>query len=236
MTTTGVGHPDWQAYANWRGQLASDVGVNYPPGSTAVGPFVTTNYASVFFSFNQSGGTVGQIELSWFDDVAMDNQVEALVFNLNTNTQIQVLLPAMGSALGIEVNNFGVGDIVADLYVLPTNLTPTRQMHHVLFPAMGNPAGNVAAGATSTTITQFMYGGPAFLFFDPQSTAGKLDFTMSSLDEDGNVDQQFIHFSLPTAPVHLMIAVPAAPIQVKVHNTDGAAAHTYAWSLVPANN
>lgn len=230
MSAPLSGHPDWQAYANWRGTLVQTGFVNYAPGTTVIGGYVFTNYASVYISLIQQFGT-GQLILTWYNDQAQTFVTESIPLNLAGNTIINVLMPADGNLLSVSVNNTGAGNLNFNLNILPMNIAVGKPVFHVNPNIVAQTNFTVGINTFVNVAIANMFAGMTYLYFDPQDGANKLTFRIYTIDLNGAQNQRICNFSALAAPSHQLIVMPSTPCIAQIINSDVAATHTYSWAL-----
>lgn len=231
MTIPGFGHPDWQAYANWRGTLAATAAVNYHTGQTVIGTFITTNYASVYVSAVGTSGS-GQLTLQWFADEAATMPTESVTFNVTGITLFNAITPASGNAVTVSFNNDLVPDVVFQFSLLPMNIPVGKTVFHVDPTGTGEFEQLVANSTTHTVAINQIMGGLAHVYFDPEGGSGKMAFKLYSIGEDGTRDARLCNFTNLTVPSQQLIVLPSEPLSVDIINSDGVNNHIISWALV----
>lgn len=231
MTAAGTGHPDWQSYANWRGTLATVPATHYHTGSTVIGTFITTNYASVYVSADGTSGS-GLLTLQWYADEAATMPTEQVTFPVDGITAFNVLTPASGNAVRVSINNDLAPDVIFAFILLPMNIPVAKTVFHVDPWDTGELNRVVgASGSVTENITQIM-GGLAHLYFDPQLGSGKMSFQLFSINEDGAQDLRLCNFTNLTVPSQQLVVLPSRPLQVVIANSDAVNGHSISWALV----
>lgn len=231
MTIPGFGHPDWQAYANWRGTLAATAAVNYHTGTTVIGTFNTTNYASVYVSAVGSSGS-GELVLQWFADEAATMPTEAVTFNVTGITLFNAITPASGNAVTVSFNNLLVPDVVFKFSLLPMNIPVGKTVFHVNPTGTGELEQLIGGGGTRTIAINQIMGGLAYVYFDPEGGSGKMAFKLYSIGEDGTRDARLCNFTNLAVPSQQLIILPSEPLSVDIINSDAVTSHIISWTLV----
>jgi len=232
MTASGVGHPDWQQYTNWRDTFVYDTTFMVNPGQNlAIGDFVTTNWASLILQMDAFplGCT---LEIEWFADAAGTEDVAADFFDVTTDCSLYGIIPVKGNLASISVFNPNLAQQNSSLYVQPTNTVVAN------FSAFNSPITDVILGMTlahSTSVNLFtsnLVGGPCYVFFTPNDATGKLNMNLQALDVTKTSFALLANSVGPVAQVSMPLIVPVAPLRASVTNTDTVSSHTFSLSIV----
>lgn len=231
MSVPGSGHPDWQAYANWRGTLKTTAAVNYHTGVTAIGTFITTNYASVYVSALGTSGS-GQLVLDWFADDAATMPTETVTFNVTGITLFNVLVPASGNSVKVSFNNDLVPDCVFSFSLLPMNIPVAKPVFHVDPTDTGEFEQLVSHSTTHSVAVNQIMGGLAHVYFDPELGTGKMAFKLYSVDQDGLRALRLVNFTNLAGPSQQLIVLPSRPLIVDIINSDAVNDRAISWALI----
>jgi hypothetical protein len=232
MTGFGIGHPDWQAYANWRDLLADQQLVTVQPGANDdVGTFVTTNWATLIISMNcDAPGCI--LEIEWFADTAGTVDVTSDSWAITNNTALYQAIPVKGQLAVISVFNPNGTAIFYDITVQPSN-TPVYKTSYLASPQTTADFNHTLThGASVTYFTSFLVGGPATFTFNPHDALAKLNATIVSMDAGGNNVARLVNLVAPTVTTALTLYVPDAPLEIVVTSIDTTASHVYDVSIV----
>lgn len=232
MTGFGVGHPDWQAYANWRDIFATASNVTVPHGGQIpIGNFVTTNWSSLVVAVDASTTGV-ELQISWFADTARTQFVNFDQWEITADTDIIALVPCKGNLAEIVISNNNAVDEVVDYTIQPTNVvTPyIRALDSPLRSALFGTT--LLHNATASLFPTELIGGPTYVLFSPNDTTGKLNMNLETLNSSKVAQSILINSVAPVAPVAFSLIVPAEPLRAVVTNTDGVSSHTFSLSIV----
>lgn len=225
-----VGHPDWQEYANWRGQLTGNPTTLIPVGVNNFGPYVVTNYASLFLQFAPTSGN-GQIIVHFYDDIAATNEIVHFTWDWYTGSTLQVLIPILGSVCVVEVDNDSGADVTASYFVETTNMVVTKLTYQPN-PTVDERSGvTIAGGATVNVYTLALVGGPGTIYFDANTGYNKLSMVVSAVDHNQVVQYGLWKVNIPATAVTQQLIFPQVPLQVRVVNTDPTNSYSYSWTL-----
>ena len=225
-----VGHPDWQEYANWRGLLAGNPTTLVPPGTNNFGPYVVTNYASLFLDFKPLSGK-GQIFVTYYTDTTLNNEIDYFSWYWFTGSLLQVYVPNLGPVAVVDIENDSGANVTALFFVEPMNV-PVAKLTYEQNPGVDARLGaTIAGGATVNVYTLALVGGPAYIHFDANTGYNKLSMVISAVDYNQNVTSEYFKVNVPSGPVNASFIAPQAPLQVRVVNTDAVNSYTYSWTL-----
>lgn len=230
--TTPTGHPDYQAYAQWRGlNLFPDTVLNQAPGSVTFGPFTMTHWSALWLRMLITAGQA-QVSLHWWADAAATIGLGADTFFVNATTSLLTSMPVQGPYLTVVVNNTGGINLVGTRWMTGSNNNPGRP----IFPITTDEASAINIAVTSGTPVNrrpgFIMGGLGYLMVNPRDATGHLTFVLQQLDETNTVQAILWQAVGITALVTLNFVAPAIPIQLQVTNNDGAAQHNFDCFLI----
>lgn len=231
MTAFGIGHPDWQAYSNWRDSFIYSGIVNVPPGGNIeFGDFVTTNWAALIVHVEAFSPGL-ELEIEWYADVAQTQDVDTDFINATVNTDVSLIVPCKGNLAVISFFNPNGTTVAGVLSVQPTNYVTTK-FTYLSSPQITNQLGATLAHSTSATIfPNRVVGGPATLVFNPHDTTGKLNMSLSVVDATNTTFARPVSLVAPTTMQTLNMNLPGEPLRMDITNTDTVAAHVYDVTL-----
>lgn len=223
--------PDWQAFPNAQSDnLFGAFSQNLTPGTHKTSVLPALSWSSVIIIASASAGA-GQIQLNHFADLAATQQIDSDTWPFNAATSLRVRSPLRGKFVRIDINVTSAVNLQvqswanflsasSDRISFPVSAQNISDFDHVL-PASASATYNIGA----------IVGGQAFFYVKPYDATGKLAVAMFVVDELGNPGQLIADFGNPTAIIRQQLAIPDKIIRVEVDNSDGAASHTYDFSL-----
>lgn len=159
------GYPDWQRQPLWQGTpLVNLYGASFPAGQTLFGPWPMLSFGQLLVVASGQAGS-HRLTVSWWDDQAMTKPIYTDIWDFNGGETLTVTVPAGGPWVSVTMDNKATAAQTGNLQVTPTN-TPGG-LHgysgNVLTFGMYEFSGNVAGGATFSTVCNVLYSGPATL-------------------------------------------------------------------------
>lgn len=232
MTGFGVGHPDWQAYAEWRDVFFYNNNIEVPANDTTdIGDFITTNWASLLVKFSCSDLGV-RLSLEWFADTELTEDLDNDVYEITSNSQVILMTPARGQAVIATVVNNNNSDVVCQLAIQPTNI-PIQRVSFPITPTMLTVFSQSVPHSTADNRFPFnIVGGPACVTFTPHDTTGKLNFAIVAQDDTGANIAKLVQLIGPTVTTVVNFIAPVQPLLVSTTNADTVSAHIYDMALV----
>lgn len=231
MTSAGTGHPDWQSYANWRGELFSVDSSVIPTTGQDFGFFVTTNYAAIYVDVFCASG-FGEMTLTWYSDATGNNEIAVDAYPMAADTSLTMIVPCRGNAVNIAFDVTSPGPATLSLTVLPTNTAPTHTTFFTGPTWIADVSMSVAHSTNRSMNAVPIVGGPAYLTFVPHDATGKLTLDVWGLDNDGTKIVRVGNYAATTVPVQTELILPPLPLQYIVTNTDTVSAHVYDLSII----
>lgn len=231
MTTPSGGYPDFQGYSSFKGTPLVAAHTVRNAGLFTIGDVNLSNYGSVNVFVDVTVGT-GELQIQWWSDSTKTILIDQYNIPAITAATINLCMPAISSFITVAIDVLGGAAMTVAHMVTPSNAIPPTLMDPAVPVQTGFTSKSLAAGATDTSLAEYVIPGEAWLSFSPDAATGKLDCTVQSLDNLGAVAFNVAHFIAPTAPINVPIMLPLAPVQLVVHNTDGVSAHTYSSCLI----
>jgi hypothetical protein len=232
MTGFGVGHPDWQAYAQWRDVFFYNNNIDVAGNDTFdVGDFITTNWASLLVKF--SCADLGcTLSLEWFADTELTENLDNDVYDITSNSLVIFMTPARGQAVIVTVVNSNGSDVICQLAIQPTNI-PIPRVCFPITPFMTSVLSqSVAHSSVDNRFPFNIVGGPACVTFIPHDTTGKLNFAIVAQDDTGTNIAKLVQLIGPTVTTTVNFIAPVQPLLISTTNTDTVTAHLYDMALV----
>lgn len=224
-------YPDWQTFPNAQSDnLFATFNATIPPGTVSTDVLPALSWSSIMIAVSASAGA-GQIQLNHFADAAATQQIDSDNWPFNVNTGLRVRSPLRGKFVRIDIIVTSAVDLVGEFWANFLSASSDR----ISFPVSQQNVSDfdhvLAANGTATYDIGEIVGGQAFFYVKPYDATGKLSVAMFVVDELGNPGQLICDFGNPTAIVRQQLAVPDKIVRVEIDNTDGAASHSYDFSL-----
>jgi len=223
--------PDWQQFPNAQSDnLFPSFQQVLTPGLHSTPILPALSWSSLFAAITPQAGA-GQFQVNHFADAAGTQQIDADTWKVNTATRCVVRTPLRGKFARLDLTVTSGGNMTVNNWANFLSASSDR----VSFPVSNQnlsafgfavpPSGS--AHAESGEIAA----GLAYFYLKPYDATGKLYVAIHAVDEFGTAGQLIADFGTPTATIDRLITVPDVIIQVKVDNLDGAAPHTFDFSL-----
>lgn len=227
--TSGVGHPDWQTYSNWRGPVLYNAGIVVPGGgSLTIGTWPVAHFASVYVELiNQTGGCNVQARYGEAANAIRPSVVH--LWNVEGNSQLSALIPALGNFVQLSATSAGVAGYTANGLVIPTNTAVDR----VQYPAVGDwvaaDTETVNAGATNRHDLGWVMEGEGWLFVDTLGSASGITVTIWARNPDGTVKFPVYRAFNVTAIINQEWTALNYPLSLEITN-NGAGAQNVSYA------
>ena len=223
--------PDWQQFPNAQSDnLFSAFSATLAPGTYPTAMIPALSWSSIMIAVGASAGA-GQIKLNHFADAAGTQQIDSDTWPFNAATALRVRSPLRGKYVRLDIIVTSAGNLTGQFWANFLSASSERISFPVGSQNLSDFNHTLAASATKTYTIGEIVGGQAFFYIKPYDASGKLNVFMYVVDELGNSGQLICDFGSPTAIIRQQLAVPDKIIQVEIDNTDGAASHTYDFSL-----
>lgn len=230
-TRSMTDYPDWQTFPNAQSDnLFATFNATIPPGTVSTAVLPALSWSSIMIAVSASAGA-GQIQLNHFADAAATQQIDSDNWPFNVNTGLRVRSPLRGKFVRIDIIVTSAVDLVGEFWANFLSASSDRISFPVSQQNLSDFDHVLAANGTATYDIGEIVGGQAFFYVKPYDATGKLSVAMFVVDELGNPGQLICDFGNPTAIVRQQLAVPDKIVRVEIDNTDGAASHTYDFSL-----
>lgn len=225
--TTPNGHPDFQAYAQWRGlNLLPTFSDTLAAGTYTFGPFLMTQWSAVWIRAFVSSGN-GTFKINWWADSGMTLGLGADTFPISANTSLQCSLPISGPYMEITITSGPVSPLVLNHWVTGSNNNPGRPIFPIVTDQVIDLARSVPASTVFNRSPGFIAGGWGYILFNPNDATQKLTVEVFQTDQSGVVTARIWGPESPPVFVSQQFIIPAQPTIVRITNTDAAAAHSY---------
>lgn len=223
--------PDWQQFPNAQSDnLFPGFTQTLTPGVHQGVMLPALSWSSIMLIANPTAGAA-QITLGHYADAAGTMEIDSDTWPVNTTTRLVVRSPLRGKYIRIDYN------VTSGVSLQTENWANflSASSDHISFPVstqnLSDFAHVLAASGTKTYSVGEISAGQALFYFKPYDTTGKLSVSIHAVDELGNSGSLIADFGQPAAIVQQLIMVPDYIVTVEVDNKDGAAAHTYDFSL-----
>jgi hypothetical protein len=224
-------YPDWQAFANAQSDnLFSVFSASLSAGTYDTDILPALSWSSIIIIVSATAGAA-QILISHYADAAGTEVIDSDSWPVNANTALRVRSPLRGKFVRLTITVTSGVNMDGQFWANFLSATSDRLSFPVSQQNMSDFNHSLAASATKTYDIGEICAGQAYWYFKPRDASGKLAVTLFSVDELGNPGQLVADFGTPTALTSAVIMVPDLIIRVQVTNNDGAAAHSYDFSL-----
>lgn len=223
--------PDWQQFPNAQSDnLFAAFTQTLTPGVHSTALIPATNWSSVIIIVEPSAGAA-QVQIGHYADLAGTQQIDSDTWPVNATTRLVVRTPLRGPYVKLTITVTSAGNLTAGTWANFLSASSDRISFPVSTQNLSDFAHALAANGTKTYSVGEISAGQALFYFKPYDTAGKLEVSIHAVDELGNSGQLIAEFGQPTATVQQLIMVPDNIVTVEIDNKDGAAPHTYDFSL-----
>lgn len=224
-------YPDWQSYPNAQSDnLFPGFAQTLTPGTHPTAVLPALNWSSIAIVAGASAGA-GQIQLNHFADQAATQQIDSDSWPFNASTELRVRSPLRGKYVRIDIIVTSPGNLAGQFWASLLSASSDRISFPVSQQNVSDFSHALAANGTALYSPGAIAAGHALFYLRPYDTAGKLAASIHAVDENGNPGTLIADFGHPTAIAQQLIVVPDLILQVEIDNTDGAASHTYDFSL-----
>lgn len=209
--------------------------ITYPAGTTVIADLNLANYLALYVLFADISG-FGVVQFQFFTDATKTQSVDIYQYILVTGNALVLNIPMVSPFVEISaVVNVGK-TLELSFVTTPNNMPVLRPVYPGQVRNASQKNATLGAGASNTVTPQYIISGSAYVFWRPNDNSGKLDINIWALDSNGN--QAYLVLSLlgATLPQNTMILLPASAIQIITTNNDGAAAHSYSYTVQMIGN
>lgn len=223
--------PDWQQYPNAQSDnLFPAFTQTLPPGVHAGTIIPALSWSSITLIADPTAGAA-RITLGHYADSAGTMEIDSDTWPVNATTRLVVRSPLRGKYVRIDYNVTSAVNLQTENWANFLSASSDRISFPVSNQNLSDYDHSLAASGTATYSVGEISAGMALFYFKPYDTSGKLEVSIHAVDELGSSGQLIAEFGQPTATVQQLITVPDLIVTVEIDNKDGAAAHTYDFSL-----
>lgn len=223
--------PDFQVFSNAQSDnLFPSFTQVLAPGAHPGPVLPALSWSSLVIVVAPSIGA-GQVQVNHFADAAGTQQIDSDKWPVNAATRLVVRTPLRGKYVRLDVTVTSAGNMTTETWANFLSASSDRISFPVSTQNLSDFARALAANGDVTYNIGEITAGHALFYFKPYDATGKLAVVLHAVDELGNPGQLIADFGTPTAIVQQLIVVPDLIVQAEVHNNDGAAPHTYDFSL-----
>ena len=223
--------PDWQQFPNAQSDnLFPSYQQTLTPGVHTGTVIPALSWSSLIIIASPTAGAA-KLTVTHFADAAATQPIDSDTWPLNTSTRLVMRTPLRGKFIRIDYNVTSAGNLTVQNWANFLSASSDRISFPVSNQNLSDFAHVLAANGDKTYNIGEICAGMSLFYFKPYDTSGKLAVVIHAVDELGNTGQLIADFGSPTTLVQQLITVPDVIIQVEVHNNDGAASHTYDFSL-----
>lgn len=232
MTKPSAGYPDFQSYASWRGTPALLPATSYPAGTTLLGQFDMSNYASLQVVVENTTG-VAELHTQWWTDATKTILVDDSTIPLNHNMVVNLLMPAQSAYVSVSVVVQAGPNATVTSNLTPTNMATNETRFPGVPRQLAFIARTLAASGSDSVTSAYAFPGNAQVSFVPGDNLGKLHVRVQSLDRAGNPASTLFDDPGNTGAFQQPIILPCAAVVLQIFNNDAGASHTYDCCLTP---
>lgn len=230
--STPMGFPDWQDYANWRGEILTDGAVSLGANSfTLLGPWVGQNYADIFILVDgDSGGATYTLEAA--RDAAFTSFFTIKRWNIWSTVLLHAVVPLLTDQVRLRVATPAANGVDATVIAAFTNNGQPRAQYINFNNRIITGSVTIAGGATNDQILPFIEPGQAVMHFNTAAAAGGLIPRIDELDSSGATVGPIYVNNAATGTVIEQVMLSDHTTRMRVSNTTGGNL-TCNFSLIP---
>lgn len=230
--TSPFGTPDDQAYTNTAGSPFLNTAFPVPLAGTSMGPFAcgSFNAAAIAAVALASGITV---TFNYYADEALTEFTLSYSVKLGSVAKVRALAPAPGNWLDIQFTNGGAAAATVSISVTPVNVSVAALTYVPDQNYLSEPVTSVPASGSLQFFLPQVQPGPAWLWWQPQDTSGKLTVDLAADSGFPSWGGHDFLLAGATAEADKYLMLPDLPMQVQVTNTDASSSHSFRLTLVP---
>lgn len=222
-----TGHPDYQGYAQWRG----DIIVANPAFSLKnTTPFhveaIVTQWASLTLNVDTALAAGATVTATFWTDATAVVQTAQLQWIINVVSDLEVQIPILGNFITFDVSTTSAVAGNLSITCIPSNIVVSGSRYWVLRNTVHNTALSIAASGTKTDIMPHIAEGPGYMYFRNRENNANVTVGLFLVNADSTLGDR-IFFEATTGPVlNLSFLGARHGIAIQIANNDGAAAHT----------
>lgn len=221
-----IGHPDFQAYAQWRGApIVSNPALGLGPGGINLGITPIGHYAALTVRVSSVNRNV-TLTATFYADAGGVVTVSQVGFTIQNGGTLSVNVPALGPYVQVVVNNLGAAGGSMAIFVQPSNLPASKPGY--IAQAGAGPliwgSASVAASGSLTLTTAEVYAGQVG-YFAGTSSGTAFHGTVNYFDSGALAFQTIAGFSGSVGGQRLsaLMAAPPSILQIFANNDDSVA-------------
>lgn len=235
MTSPASGRADFQAYASWLGTPDIIPATNYPVGTTIIADLSLSNFSALnVLAFGTTGS--GTLQFQFFTDATKSQSIDVYQYVITGNNALNLTIPMITPFVEVSVIVLPTHALLLTTILTPNNIPVVRPTYPGQVRNFSANAQTLGPSGSILGFPQYIIAGQTYAFFQPADSAGKLDFTISAVGADAQVQYELMKFAGPTGPTGFTFLSPCQPIQIQVKNNDAASAHTYNYTVQQIGN
>lgn len=224
-------YQDWQSFPTAQSDnLFPAFTQTLPPGQYSTDVLPAVNWSSITLMVTPTAGAA-RVQIIHLADQAGTQVIGSDVWQVKAGTNLVVRTPLRGRFVQVHTHVTSAVALTAVTWATLMSAASDRISFPVSTQNLSDTARALAANGVATYDLGEITAGLAYFYFKPYDATGKLSVVIHAVDELGNPGPPIADFGTPAAIVQQLLTVPDLIVEVKVTNTDGAAAHTYDFSL-----
>jgi hypothetical protein len=229
--TIGQDYPDWQSYANWRGEpLAANPAFALSSANPfSVSAFVT-NYQALAVAVGPVGSAGATLTLTYYTDATLDIETFTESWNISSTQAIQMITPILGNYVVAGISTTTAVAHNTAISILPMNTPVPSTRYFAPQNLIQLTGGSLAASSSVIIPLPYIAEGPAWLSFRDRTASGELSVGVWGLNLTGTVNFRLAYYGNPQTEIYQYLIAPAFPLGVEITNSD-TVLHTYDYSF-----
>jgi hypothetical protein len=228
--STPTGHPDFLAYATWRGPPVVSQAYSVAMGSPLSWSQYVTQFAALQLSLTVGSNEGVTLNLGWYTDSTFATIIENNSWQVY-NSGLQCIVPILGPYVDVQLSNGLATTATGELYVAPLNVPTPAARYQSGFNVVQSNAEAVTASTTVSFQLSQVVEGTAWLTLNPADATGKLNATVTELTANGGNGGTLLAVDGFTQPVTLSCGCGRNVLQLNVTNTDATGPHSLGYYL-----
>jgi hypothetical protein len=228
--TVGGDHPDWQAYANWRGPTFA-TSFQFPLSSS--NPYNIADYVTNYQALivNVAGEPAGglQVLIEFYTDATQTIFMGEHLWEVPSACALFAIVPVLGNYCVVNVTTPTTGTTDTTIVIVPSNTPAPSVRYNVEQNYVTGWNQSIAAGTTKFVPFPYISEGPSSFMFTDNGGSGKFDTYLAFQTQAGAEGNPFILYGANNQ-INFEFIAPRAAIGIAMTNTD-TVAHSASWYL-----
>lgn len=229
--TTPTGHPDYQAYAQWRGPSLYFANFSLVSGSPFFEQLNVTNFASLDLYVNAFAGAGFTVQVGYFNDAGATQFTGGYKFVISqAGTTLQTCLPNLGNYVQVFISTAQAGTQTLSIGIGPNNTGATRPQYPLNTNVVEGVNVTIPASTTLTAYLPYIIEGDATVLLNPRNGAATTVLLVEEMTEANGVAGRLVDVPSMTGPVSAAFLTGTSQVRININNTD-TAGHQYDYRL-----